>query len=140
MDKTYCIIRSPGCHITFEGVDAEKYTAIWNELKNEKYNKRMPIINHFEEKLAAVQAELKPLKDDRTFWQKLFKVETETSKRIAELQNEACCVLDDIFDLQTSAKLTVYELCEKLWPFLGAEDFNKTTRCESMEIWTKVHK
>lgn len=140
MDKTYCIIHTPNCRVTFEGVDAEKYAEIWDEIKNKKYNKRMSLINYFEEKLSIVQAELKTLKDDRTFWQKLCGIKTETSKRIAELQNEVCCILDDIFELKADMDYTPNELLRKVYSLLDAESFNDVENGKTIQVWTKTYK
>ena len=140
MDKTYCIVRLPQCTVTFEGVNAEKYTAAWNELKNEKFNRRMSLVQYFAKKLVVVQAELKSLKDDRTFWQKLFMKKTETSKRIAELQNEVCCILDDIFELKADLEYNESELLRKIYYLLDAESFNSVEYTTTMQVWTKTHK
>ena len=140
MDKTYCIVRLPQCTVTFEGVDAEKYTAAWNELKNEKRNRKMALVDYFEEKLLVIQAELKSLKDDRTFWQKLCGTKTETSQRIAELQNEVCCILDDIFELKADLEYNESELFRKIYYLLDAESFNSLEYTNTMQVWTKTHK
>lgn len=140
MDKTYCIVRLPECIVTFDGIDAEKYTAVWNDIKNERLNVRMPLIDKLEKKLEPITRELKTLVDDRTFCQKLCGVKTETSKRIAELQNESCCILDDIFTLKDNIVITPSELHLKLSTFLAERDFGTLDHGCTVQVWTKVHK
>ena len=140
MDKTYCTVHLPECLVSFYGVDAEKYIAVWDDIKNERYNTRMPLIKKLEAQWEANNRELKTLEDDRTFWQKLCGVKTETSERIAELNNKQCCLLDDIFDLKANIIINPSEFHPKLLHFFGAEGFNTIDHGCATQVWTKVHK
>lgn len=140
MDKTYCIVHTSDLAVTFTGINAKTYTAVWNDIKNERYNTRMALVDKLEDELAVVRQELLTLKDDRTFWQKLCCIKTETSKRISELNNKACCILDDIFSLKAHTQMTRSELWPKLMQFFEAEDFNTSDLGCQVQVWTKMHK
>lgn len=140
MDKTYCTVHMSDIAVTFVGTNAKKYTAVWNDIKNERYNTRMALVDKLEDELAVVRQELLTLKDDRTFWQKLCGIKTETSKRIAELKNEVCCILDDIFTLKANTTMNRSELYSKLMQLFDAEDFNTSDLGCQVQVWTKVHK
>lgn len=140
MDRTYCTVHISDLATTFVGFNAEQYTAAWNDIKNERYNTRMALVDELENELAVVRQELLTLKDDRTFWQKLCCIKTETSKRISELNNKVCCILDDIFTLKANTQMTRSELFPKLMQFFEAEGFNTSDFGCQVQVWTKVHK
>ena len=140
MDKTYCMVHLSECLVSFYGVNADHYTAIWDDTKNERYNIRKPLIDKFEKEWEVNARELKTLVDDRTFWQKFCGVKTETSKRIAELNNKQCGLLDDIFDLKANIIIKPSELYPKLLALLAAEDFATLDHGCVTQVWVKEHK
>ena len=137
MDKTYCILRMSDCEAHFGGLDGEKYTAAWSEIKNSRYMTRKPIIDVLEEKYQKLSRKRLHLKDDRTFWQKLCGKKTETSKKLDSVNNEICCVLDDIFSLKEDAALSRQELFSSIMTFFEAEGFTTLDRGKQTQLWTK---
>ena len=137
MDKTYCILRLPKCEASFSGADCTKYTAAWNEIKNSRYMARKPMINALEEKYQQLAKERLHLKDDRTFWQKLCGKKTEMSKKLDSINNEICCVLDDIFSLKEDAALSRQELFSSIMTFFVAEGFTTLDEGKQTQLWIK---
>ena len=140
MDRTYCIVYSPGCNVTFEGLNAEKYTAIWKEIKDEKRNNKMISLNFLEKRLKEAQAELKTLKDDRNFWQKLFGIKTEMSEKYYKQYNYVCELLDIIFDHEANLEPTSIELCPELIHLLDTESFRNIDTRDPIQVWVKEYK
>ena len=140
MDRTYCTVYSPGCNVTFEGFDAKKYTSIWKEIKDEKRNNKMISLNFLEKRLKEAQAELKTLKDDRNFWQKLFGIKTEMSEKYYKQYNYVCELLDIIFDHEANLEPTSIELYSELMRLLDAESFRNIDTRYPIQVWVKEHK
>lgn len=140
MDRTYCTIYSPGCNVTFEGFDAKKYTSVWKEIKDEKRNNKMISLNFLEKRLEEAQVELKTLKDDRNFWQKLFGIKTEMSEKYYNQYNAVCELMDIIFDHQENLEPRDIDLYRALIPFLNAESFRKIDDRYPIQVWVKEHK
>ena len=140
MDRTYCTVYSPGCNVTFDGFDAEKYASIWKEIKDEKRNNKMIPLNFLEKRLEEAQAELKILQDDRNFWQKLFGIKTEMYEKYCKQYNHVCELMDIIFDYQKNLEPTSMELYRELICFLDAESFRCIDARNPIQVWVKAHK
>ena len=140
MDKTYCTVHMSDVSATFTGFNADKYTSTWDDIRNARYNIRMDVAEELEKRLAIVRQELAALQDDRAFWQKLCGVKTEISIKRSELENEVCCILDDISVLKADTQFANSELWTKLLLFLTTEDFITLDLGCQVQVWTKVHK
>ena len=68
-----------------------------------------------------------------------FHIHTETSKKIAELNNKICCILDDIFTLKENSTIPASLLFVKLGYFLTNEGFTTTDEGCLLQVWTKEY-
>lgn len=139
MKQTTCMIHLPQCEVNFFGIDADKYTAAWDDIRLERFRAHMSLWEQLEAQLEILAQEKKALIDDRPSWKKFFHIHTETSKKIAELNNKICCILDDIFTLKENSTIPASLLFVKLGYFLTNEGFTTTDEGCSLQVWTKEY-